>query len=226
MSASPTDGGSEPAPSKRWVPFWVLQAAELAVALVFVDVAVHLDSEGALIGGAALLALLALTARGPLGIARICPKPVHVVLAVVAGLAIALSPILPVLRPDLAGIVVAEFAAVGLIRLATLTRTAEPAPAGETPAAGAAEVPAAEARAAEARNGEHDDDRGDEGQRTDLTVTERSMRSATAAAVVGRRAVERYRPAAEDGARRAIRGAGRSVGRVLRRASPPAEGPR
>jgi hypothetical protein len=56
-------------------------------------------------------------------------------------------------------------------------------------------------------------------------VVEKSARTAAAAAVAGREAVERYRPAAEDQARRALRGAGRSVGRVLRRVSPPADPP-
>ncbi len=60
------------------------------------------------------------------------------------------------------------------------------------------------------------------------SVTEKSGRAAAAAAVAvaGKSAVERYGPVAEDQARRALRGAGRSVGRVLRRASPPAEPPR
>ena len=55
MSAGPAGSGAEPAPSRRWIPFWVLQVAELAVAFVFVDVAVHLTSQGSLLAAAALL---------------------------------------------------------------------------------------------------------------------------------------------------------------------------
>ena len=38
---------------------------------------------------------------------------------------IALAPIVPALRPDIQGIIVIEFGAVGLIRVATLTRTGD-----------------------------------------------------------------------------------------------------
>ena len=200
MSAGPTRRDVDPvATSKRWIPFWVLQAAELGVAFVFVDVAVELGSSGSLVAGAALLAVLALVARGPLGIVRLCPRGLHVVLVVVASVTIALSPILAFLRPDVAGIIVVEFGAVGLIRLATLTRTTE-----RDPVRSEALVPTEAA---------HD------------SVIERSARCAAAAAVLGRRALEQYGPAAEDQARRALRGAGRSVGRMRRRASPPTPPP-
>jgi len=225
MSADPAGPGIEPSASRRWLPFWVLQAAELAVAFVFVDVAVHLTSQGSLLAGAAVLALLALTARGPLGIVRVCPRRLHVLLVPVVSAAIALSPILPVLRPDLTGIVVAEFGAIGLVRLATLTRTIEPAPSrADTPVETTAiSEPAAEPTselAAPAGAGS-----GSSGEDRDLSVVEKSARTAAAATVAGRRAAERYGPTVEEQARRALRGAGRSVGRVLRRASPPAEPP-
>jgi hypothetical protein len=210
----------------------VLQVAEIAVAFVFVDVAVHLTSQGSLLAGAAVLALLALTARGALGIVRLCPRPLHVVLVVVASAAIALSPILPVLRPDLTGILVAEFGAIGLIRLATLTRTLEPiaarAGASVGPSATATSAtataepeqssePAAQAGSLEAT--------GPGGEERDLSVVEKSARTAAAATVAGRAAAERYGPVAEEQARRAVRSAGRSVGRMLRRTSPPVDPP-
>ncbi len=221
MSAGWADSGAEPAPSRRWIPFWVLQVAELAVAFVFVDVAVHLTSQGLLLAAAALFALLAVTARGPLGIVRLCPRGLHVVSVVVASVAIALSPILPVLRPDLVGIIVIEFGAVGMIRLATLTRTAEAAPVASPSSVSTSSAPAAVQRRLSPRR------RGPpQGARTaEPSMVDKSARTAAAAAIAGRQAVERYRPAAEEQARRALRGAGRSVGRVLRRASPPTEPP-
>jgi hypothetical protein len=216
MSAGSADSGVTRAPSRRWVPFWVLQVAELAVAFVFVDVAVHLTSQGSLLAAAALFALLAVTARGPLGIVRLCPRGLHAVLVVVASVAIALSPILPVLRPDLIGIIVLEFGAVGMIRLATLTRTAEGAPVASPASGPTSSVPAERAETGAATGGEDGEP----------SMVDKSARTAAAAAAVaGRQAVERYGPAAEEQARRALRGAGRSVGRVLRRASPPAEPP-
>jgi hypothetical protein len=66
--------------------------------------------------------LLAVTARGPLGLARICGPRLHAILDIVVALAVAAAPILPVLRPDITGILVVEVAAVAWIRLATLTR--------------------------------------------------------------------------------------------------------
>ncbi len=223
MSAGPAGPGNEPDTSRRWIPFWVLQVAELAVAFVFVDVAAHLTSQGLLLGAAAVLAVLALTARGPLGIVRLFPRRLHVVTVIVVSVAIALSPILPVLRPDLVGILVAELAAIGLIRLATLTRTAEvaAAPAAASPAPAPPAPEATSPGSASAGDEAAAPPRGE----TDLSAVEKSARTAAAAAVAGREVVERYRPVAEDQARRALRGAGRSVGRVLRRVSPPADPP-
>ncbi|MGA8726360.1 MAG: hypothetical protein WB565_15100 [Acidimicrobiales bacterium] len=225
MSAGRADSGAEPAPSRRWIPFWVLQVAELAVAFVFVDVAVHLTSQGLLLAAAALFALLAVTARGPLGIVRLCPRRLHVVSVVVASVAIALSPILPVLRPDLVGIIVIEFGAVGMIRLATLTRTAEAAPVASPSSGSTSSAPTSSASTSSASAEPAETGAATGGQEAEPSMVDKSARTAAAAAVAGRQAVERYRPAAEEQARRALRGAGRSVGRVLRRASPPTEPP-
>jgi hypothetical protein len=224
MSAGRAGSGAVATPSKRWIPFWVLQVAELAVAFVFVDVAVHLTSEGSLLAAAALFALLAVTARGPLGSVRLCPRGLHAVLVVIASAAVALSPILPVLRPDLIGIIVLEFGAVGMIRLATLTRTVEGVPAAAPPQAAPSQAaPSAPAE----RSGQTGSEAGvaTAGGEAEPSMVDKSARTAAAAAVAGRQAVDRYRPAAEEQARRALRGAGRSVGRVLRRASPPTEPP-
>ena len=43
---------------RRW-PFWVLQATEIAVALVFVDISTHVHSGGLLVGAAVLFMILA-----------------------------------------------------------------------------------------------------------------------------------------------------------------------
>lgn len=72
--------------------------------------------------GAAAFALLGLTARGPLGVLRVCGPRVHAVGDVVVAGALGLAPILPALRPDLPGVVVVEFVALAWIRVATLTR--------------------------------------------------------------------------------------------------------
>ncbi|HXW39371.1 MAG TPA: hypothetical protein VEJ44_06730, partial [Acidimicrobiales bacterium] len=71
------------------LPFAVLQVAELVVALVLVDVATHIARGSLLLITAGALALLALTAKGPLGLVRVCPRRLHVVLSVVlSGLAL------------------------------------------------------------------------------------------------------------------------------------------
>ena len=73
----------------------------------------------------AAFALLALTARGPLGLARLCGPRLHGTLDIAVAVAVAAAPILPALRPDVAGTVVVEVAAVAWVRVATLTRYAK-----------------------------------------------------------------------------------------------------
>jgi hypothetical protein len=75
-----------------------------------------------LLGAAGAFALLAVTARGPLGLVRICGLRLHATLDIVVAVALAAAPILPALRPDITGILVVEVAAVAWVRLATLTR--------------------------------------------------------------------------------------------------------
>ncbi len=95
----------------------------------------HVGHSGVLLAGAGAFALLALTARGTLGVVRVCGPRLHAVLDVTVAIALAAAPALPALRPDVSGIVVVEVAAVAWLRLATLTRYRRPAPA-EPPAAG------------------------------------------------------------------------------------------
>ena len=111
---------------RQWLPFWALQVTEIVIALVFVDISIHVHSGGLLVGAALLFLILAATAEGPLGIIRVCSPRLHLVLVVVAAVLIGLAPIIPVIRPDIQGIIVVEFGVVGLIRCATLTRIVEP----------------------------------------------------------------------------------------------------
>jgi hypothetical protein len=84
-----------------------------------------------LLVAAGAFAALAVTARGPLGLVRICGPRLHATLDIVVALAVAAAPILPALRPDITGILVVEVAALAWVRLATLTRyTRMPAAAG------------------------------------------------------------------------------------------------
>ena len=112
---------------RRWLPFWGLQVTEIVIALVLVDISIHVHSGGLLVGAAVLLMMLAATADGPLGIVRVCSPRLHLVLVVVAAVLIGLAPVIPAVRPDIQGIVVLEFGMVGLIRFATLTKVADTA---------------------------------------------------------------------------------------------------
>ncbi len=92
------------------------------MAIALAESSVHVGHSGLLLAAAGAFALLAVTARAPLGLARLCGPRLHGTLDIVVALAVALAPILPVLRPDVAGIVVAETAALAWVRVATLTR--------------------------------------------------------------------------------------------------------
>ena len=82
---------------------------------------VHVSHAILLLWAGVAFGLLAMTGPGALAVRRVCPPKVHAVLDVAVALCLALGPILPSLRPDISGIVLAEFAAVGWLRLATLT---------------------------------------------------------------------------------------------------------
>ncbi|HLH28902.1 MAG TPA: hypothetical protein VKW77_08285 [Acidimicrobiales bacterium] len=226
-------------------PFWVLQAAELAVALVLVDVAVHVERPSLLLGSAGALALLALLSDGPLGLVRLLGPRRHVLSCVVlcaaiAGLFVA-GIALPSLRPGAAGIVVGLVAAVGLARLATLTRTAPPIPAGSWPApvidANAVEVATARPGPAGAAYAPHQAHQAQQAHPPQSAAsdpadpadpaagasaegaqasTDRLARRAGEAVAAGRSAARRHRPAVESQARRGIRSLGRAVGRLGR----------
>jgi hypothetical protein len=215
------------------LPFWGLQAAELLIALALVDVAVHLDHAWLLLFAAGALGLLALSARGPLGIVRVCPPRAHAVLCVVVAALVLTALVLtalvvPALRPGAAGIATLALAMLGLVRLATLTRTdAGPLPRGVWPA----QVIDASATVA------HDQDSAQPpptrpvpaasgppvqgvgsapSASPDGSTTDRLARLAGEAVATGQKAARRHRPAIEAGARRGIRSLGRAVGRMGR----------
>ena len=245
MSRATGPGRAQPgrpaASGRRWLPFWALQASEVAVAMAFADISAHVSRGTLLIVAAAVLAGLAVTARGPLGILRICGQRLHVLLVLAASAAIAVAPIVPALRPDIEGIIVVEFGAVGLIRLATLTRTAASAAVAGGGMPGARPVIDATATVTPPAypGGRAAAGRGAAGKRTVPDPSAPSAgpgpsptpastgaaarwvgRTTGAAAARGRRAADRHRPEVEEAARRAIRGAGRMAGRMASSSEP------
>ncbi len=216
----------DPVPGRVRLPFWVLQTAELLVALVLVDVAAHEGHDGLLVAGAGVLGLLALTARGPLGVIRICGQRLHRVLCVVAAGLGVLGVVIPSLRPSPAGIVVVVVGAAGLVRLATLTRTdAGGLPAGSFPrtvvdaaatvsdpvAPSATTSPGDTHRADPASPGD-----GRAASRSASTTTDHLARRAGEAIGTGKAVARQHRPALEAKARRGLRSLGRAVGRIGR----------
>jgi hypothetical protein len=105
------------------------------------ELSIHIGHSGLLLAAAGAFAFLAVTARGPLGLARLCGPRLHATLDIVVALALATAPIVPALRPDGAGIVVVEVAALAWVRLATLTRYPHLATGAENPAPAPAPPP-------------------------------------------------------------------------------------
>ena len=217
-------GSARMRPTGHPFPFWVLQLAEMIAAVVLVDVSVHVGGGGTLIAAALAFALLAAVAQGPLGLVRICPQRVHVALVVTAAALAAVAPAVPALRPDIEGIIVLEFAAVGLIRAATLTRdigavsrcVPKPAPVGDghrhhrfgrRPHHRPDAPPDRHSGRNASRCGDPERGAG-------------AGRAAGAAAESGKRLAASHRPAAEAQVKRSIRHAGRWAARFT---SPPSD---
>ncbi len=218
----------------RWLPLWSLQVIELIVAFAFVDISIHVSNGGLLVGVAVALVVLAVTAQGPLGIFRICPPGLHLILVVVTAAVAAVAPVVPALRPDIEGIIVLEFGAVGLIRVATLTETTGPRRVGANRRGSAAPVidatatvagpgsatrgPDADPHPSRAASPRATPGQGD-GVAAPVTTDAGAAaarwagRTAATAAVTGRQAVARHRPGAEERVKRTIRNAGRLAGR-------------
>ena len=213
---------------RRWIPFWVLQLVELGVAFIFVDVSVHVPNSGLMVAAAGVIAALAVTAHGPLGIFRICRPWLHLTMVISVAAVVAVAPIIPTLRPDIEGIIVIEFGAIGLIRLATLTdmrpssrsrrtstqrrhdRTVIDTTAALTPERAAPNPASAPSDSGVGTSSTSSTSSGGAGG----AAARWAGRAAGAASVSGRRAVARHRPEAEAHVKRAIREAGRLTGRV------------
>lgn len=78
--------------------------------------------EPVLLGGAAAIAVLAAATKGPLGAVRALPRAAHRALDVVVGAALALSPLIVLHHLDVVGVLLAEGAALVVLRLAFVTR--------------------------------------------------------------------------------------------------------
>jgi hypothetical protein len=221
-----TAAGDPPAPSDsaprwrsgRWIPFWVLQTSELALAVVLADLSIHVPHGQALIAAAAILFVLALTADGPLGILRVVGKRTHVQLAVVVAIVFGVAVWLPVLHADSEEKVVVMVVSIGLIRLATLTRTSGMTGRGRwRKGAGNGEVIEATATATPVSPPPEPREVESEAE----TAFRKAGRTTGAAAAAGKRAVDEHRPQVEDQVKRTLRGAGRLAGRFAGPKSPP-----
>ncbi len=182
------------------VPFWVLQAAEIALLVAMVDLSFHVHNGIVLVVAGAAFALAAMTADGPLGVVRLCSRRVHVKVVVAIAILVTLVPVVPLLRPDVSGIVILVFSAVGVFRLATLTSTERPAPARR--AAPTTVQPGPEPTVTAVPDRPTSPRPGGAARRAGQVA---------ATAVV---AASQHRPALEHRTRQSIRAAGRSVGRL------------
>ena len=197
----------------RWIPFWVLQASEIAVAIAFADLSIHVAHGAALIWAAAALCVMAMTADGPLGIVRIVDRALHARLVVVVAVLLAVAVWLPPVHADSEEKVVIMVTSIGLIRLATLTsitggRRRRSGRRGEVIDATATVVtPDGQSPTPPAPDAD--------------SLARRAGRTTAAAAAVGKKAVDEHRPAVEDQVKRGIRGAGRLAGRLTAPTSTP-----
>lgn len=226
------------------VPFWILQLAELLAAVALADLSLHVDRGGLLVAGTAVFALLAITANGPLGLVRVVPRRLHVHAVCMVAVVFALAPILPQIRPDVSGIIIIEFGAVGLFRLATLTNTVvtvrpprgsarATAQAANQPAASQPAVPTSTMGSAAATGATSTSDPSTGAGAAPRSATEKVPAPETAGRWISRQAsaavqhagiaaeaaaltAEKHAPAARAQAGRAVRSAGRLTGRLTR----------
>ena len=197
------------------------------VALVFVDISIHVARSGLLVGGAIALLALAVTAHGPLGFFRLFGQRLHCQLVMALSVLLMLAPVIPALRPDVQGIIVVEFGAVGLLRLCTLTRTSEEAATtiGRSSAGGwvvldarvveSTVVDPSPAGPGATAAGKADDPDA-------ATSTPRRAGRATGVVITtGKQAVHEHRPVVEERVKRSIRNLGRWAGRLSSSAEKP-----
>ncbi len=201
-----------PAPERErgWrIPFWALQVLELGVAFLLVTQSVHVGHGEILVGAGAALALLALTADGPLGIYPICRQRLHITLVIAAAVAMAVAACIPAVRPDLEGLLVIGLAVVALIVLASRTSISG-GRSRRRRAPGRGEVIDATATVATPDPQTAPPMPTDGGD----SAIRKAGRTTGAAAAAGKRAVDEHRPAVEDQVKRGLRGAGRLAGRL------------
>jgi hypothetical protein len=115
---------SEPdSPSGASLAFWVHQALEYLLAAFVASSAIRLDSRAmgvCLVAAAALLALAALS-RGPLGVVKVVPLPLHRVLDFVFVVVLATSPAWLGLGWTSSGTIIIETVAVAALLLTRAT---------------------------------------------------------------------------------------------------------
>jgi hypothetical protein len=111
----------------------------LAGALV--EMSLHTARPGLLLAGAVAFGLLALTARGTLGVVRVCGPRLHAALDVVVALALVVALFFRAVRPGTLGIVAVVVVCLLWLRVVTLTRFATPARHPTTQGAGAPSTP-------------------------------------------------------------------------------------
>jgi hypothetical protein len=191
--------------ARRVFPFWVLQGAEYLLLVALADLSLHVGRGGLLVAMGAAYAVLALTADGPLGVVHLCGRRLHAALVVAVSATAALAPIVPVLRPDLEGIIIVEVIAVGMVRLATLTNTAT----GPRPVSGTGPVVDATA-AVVAPPPPAPPSPTSPAAPSAARLAGRAAGSVSAAVA---RTSAQHRPAAEEQVKRGIRGAGRLAGK-------------
>lgn len=194
----------------------MLQASELALAVVFADLSIHVAHGGVLIGAAVLLFLVSITADGPLGIFRIVSRKRHVQVAVSMAIVFAVAVWLPGVRADSEEKVVVMFASIGLIRIATLTRTT--AAGGSRRRRGRTRGDVIDTTATVAVP---DPPPSSAGADVADSAFRKAGRTTGAAAAAGKRAVDEHRPVVEDQVKRGLRGAGRLAGRLAGPRTPP-----
>ncbi len=214
----------------RVLPFWVLQAGQLGAAGALVDLSIHLARPQLLLALACLLAGVTLLADAPLGVVRVLPRKPAAILAVAVSVAAVPAMLAPPLRPGVEGAVIVVFVAVGIARLATLTRLAVGPGPQARPGTAPGDHAGDHAGARSGGGGTSPAGGSDPGERTmdqRGTGTAAARRLGVEAARLAA-AAERRRPELERAARHLARRAGRAAGRVqgrLRDPEPDGDGP-
>lgn len=107
---------------RRPIAFGIHQLLEYLLAAGLVVLSVHVGRSRLFLVSGVMFGVLALSARGPLGILRLCGRRLHATLDVGAAVLLAVAPLVPPLRPGPVGIVAVEFVALAWLRVAMLTR--------------------------------------------------------------------------------------------------------